>query len=72
METGKYISRCGKTAAGADFTELSGVPYFSAAQTFDCGQCFRFDEADGGVQGVAFGKLIRIEQEGDTVRLIGV
>ncbi|MBQ8404326.1 MAG: DNA-3-methyladenine glycosylase 2 family protein, partial [Clostridia bacterium] len=72
METGKYISRCGKTAAGADFTELSGVPYFLAAQTFDCGQCFRFDEADGGVQGVAFGKLIRIEQEGDTVRLIGV
>ncbi len=72
MKKTNYISRSGKTASGADFTELSGVPFFSAAQTFDCGQCFRFDTVDGGVQGVAYGKLIRIEQEGDTVRLIGI
>ncbi len=72
MENTKYISRSGKTASGADYIELSGVPFFSAAQTFDCGQCFRFDEVAGGVQGVAYGKLLRIEQEVGTVRLIGI
>ena len=72
MEKEKYIVNFGKTEYGADYTLLSGVPYFSAVQTFDCGQCFRFGETDGGVQGVAFGRLIRIEQEGDSVKLIGV
>ena len=72
MEQKKYTLRFGKTAAGVDITHISGVPYFSAVQTFDCGQCFRFDTVGGGVQGVAFGKLLRIEQTEDEIKLIGV
>jgi len=72
MTKEKFTVRFGKTADGADVTVLSGVPYFSAAQTFDCGQCFRFNEADGGIEGVAFGRFIRIEEDGGEVRLIGV
>ena len=71
MEKEKFTVSFGKTEQGADFTLLSGVPYFSAAQTFDCGQCFRFDEAQGGIEGVAFGRFIRIEQNGCDVRIIG-
>jgi N-glycosylase/DNA lyase len=72
MEKEKFTVRFEKSGAGADVTVLSGVPYFSAAQTFDCGQCFRFNEASGGIEGTAFGRFIRIEQSGDEVRLIGV
>ncbi len=72
MKKTTYLSSFGKTADGADFVELSNVPYFSAAQTFDCGQCFRFDVNDGGVSGIAFGKLIKIEQDGENVKIIGV
>lgn len=31
-------------------------------KTFDCGQCFRFEERDGGFEGVAFGKLLSCRQ----------
>lgn len=72
MEKTTYLSSCGKTEEGADFVVLSGVPYFSAAQTFDCGQCFRFDVSDGGACGVVFGKLIKIEQDSENVKIIGV
>ena len=72
MKGNTYISSFGKTPSGADFVTLAGVPYFSAQQTFDCGQCFRFDVGDDCVTGVAFGKLIRIEQDGENVKLIGV
>ena len=72
MEHRNYTLRFGKTEAGVDITHISGVPYFSAAQTFDCGQCFRFETVRGGVQGVAFGKLLRIEQDGGEITLIGV
>ena len=68
----KFTVSFGKTADGADITLLSGVPYFSAAQTFDCGQCFRFDENSGGIEGVAHGRFIRIEEDGENIRLIGV
>ena len=72
MNGNTYISSFGKTQSGADFVTLAGVPYFSAQQTFDCGQCFRFDVGADCVTGVAFGKLIRIEQDGENVKLIGV
>lgn len=72
MNGNTYISSFGKTQSGADFVTLVGVPYFSAQQTFDCGQCFRFDVGADCVTGVAFGKLIRIEQDGENVKLIGV
>ena len=36
---------------------------FSPVKTFDCGQCFRFDEKDGMIEGVAGGELIRIGKD---------
>ena len=72
MTEEKFTVRFGKAECGADVTVLSGVPYFSAAQTFDCGQCFRFNESAGGIEGVAFGRFIRIEEGAGEVRLIGV
>ena len=72
MTEEKFTVRFERSGSGADVTVLCGVPYFSAAQTFDCGQCFRFNEADGGIEGVAFGRFIRIEETGGEVRLIGV
>jgi N-glycosylase/DNA lyase len=72
MEKQIYGLSVGTDVNGVGYVEISGVPYFSAAQTFDCGQCFRFEEKNGGIEGVAFGKFIRIEQSGDTVRLTGI
>ena len=72
MTEEKFTVRFERDERGTDVTVLSGVPYFSAAQTFDCGQCFRFNEVDGGIEGTAFGKFIRIEENGGEVRLIGV
>lgn len=72
MTEGKFTVSFTKNEAGADVTVLRGVPYFSAAQTFDCGQCFRFNEVNGGIEGTAFGRFIRIEEGGGEVRLIGV
>ena len=72
MEKQIYGLSVGTDVNGVGYVEISGVPYFSAAQTFDCGQCFRFEEKNGGIEGVAFGKFIRIEQSGDTVRLMGI
>ena len=33
---------------------------FSPVKTFDCGQCFRFDERDGMIEGVTRGAVVRI------------
>lgn len=46
---------------------VSDLEFFDIKQTFDCGQCFRFDPVDaegGGVtyDGVAFGKYVRLSQ----------
>ncbi|MCL2212522.1 MAG: DNA-3-methyladenine glycosylase 2 family protein [Oscillospiraceae bacterium] len=41
---------------------LSDLHGFSADRTFDCGQCFRFDKAGEGWQGVAFGKFATFTQ----------
>ena len=59
------------TIGGEKCVVLSGVSDFSASRVFDCGQSFRFNELDGVVDGVAFGKRIRIKQNGDTVTIIG-
>ena len=39
---------------------------FDLKHTFDCGQCFRFDEVESGYEGVALGQYIRVLQTGDT------
>lgn len=36
---------------------------FSPVKTFDCGQCFRFNELDGYIEGIVRGTLIRIGTE---------
>jgi len=45
---------------------ISDLEYFDIAQTFDCGQCFRFDRVDSDsaitYEGVAFGKYVRLSQ----------
>jgi len=45
---------------------LSGVEHFKTADTFLCGQCFRWDrEDDGSFTGVAMGKVINIRETED-------
>lgn len=42
---------------------VSGVDHLDIGQTFDCGQCFRFDpDPEGGISGVAFGRFVRFTQ----------
>ena len=56
-----------------DSLELTGLDRFSVEKIFDCGQCFRFDPKDGGVEGVAYGKFIRLEQaDCSTVKIFGI
>lgn len=55
---------------------LRGVNYFSLTKTFDCGQCFRFENVDGGeyderVRGIAFGRLVEFARSGDEFYVIG-
>lgn len=51
---------------------ISGVRDFNALRVFDCGQCFRFDIANGVIDGIALGKRIKISQDKDTVTMIGI
>lgn len=54
-----------------DFTIQS--ENFDIKQTFLCGQCFRWAEAeDGSFSGIASGRYIRLSQSGDNVTLHGV
>ncbi len=41
---------------------VSGLVNFSVSQTFDCGQCFRFETDEFSATGYAFGKKITIRQ----------
>lgn len=51
---------------GIPFVELSGVSFFNAEMTFECGQCFRFDKSpSGGYEGVAYGRALRVLQPAD-------
>lgn len=42
---------------------------FDLKHTFDCGQCFRFEEIDGGYEGVAQGFFLRILKTGEEISL---
>ena len=48
---------------------LSGVCDFDLTQTFDCGQCFRWEKADDTYLGIAYGLPLKISQTDDTVTL---
>ena len=55
---------------------LRGVKYFSLTKTFDCGQCFRFENIDRGeydehVRGIAYGRLVEFARLGDEFYIIG-
>ncbi len=41
------------------------VPGFSLADTFDCGQCFRWERREDGFRGVCLGRSLTVAQEGD-------
>lgn len=56
---------------GAKCVDISGVTSLSVADTFDCGQCFRFEKREGYVDGVAYGRYIRICQTDDKITLCG-
>lgn len=50
--------------------ELHNVSDFDLKDTFECGQCFRFDEQeDGSYIGVASGKKLRIKKQGQKIIL---
>lgn len=54
-----------------DFTIQSSN--FDIRQTFMCGQCFRWTEAeDGSFSGIASGRCIRLSQSGDRITLHGI
>ena len=61
-----------KTKNGLSCVRLGNINNFSVERIFDCGQCFRFDRVenskhDAEFSGVAFGKVISVAQDGDTV-----
>lgn len=52
---------------------LTEVRDFTLKDTFDCGQCFRWNALDDGSYfGIAGGRALKISQEGGTVTLYGV
>jgi len=62
-----------KITENKDHIELTNLDHFLIDQIFDCGQCFRFDENGGGIEGIALGKFVRLEQPAnDTVRIYGI
>ena len=61
-----------KVQNGLKCVKLEKINNFSVERIFDCGQCFRFDRVenskhDAEFSGVAFGKVISVAQDGDTV-----
>lgn len=52
--------------------EIYSLKNFDLSQTFDCGQCFRFDNFDGKYRGVAFGKTLIACQKRSSVVLENV
>lgn len=55
--------RRGDARTESPYVKIDGVKDFLIWQTFDCGQCFRFDPTeDGGFDGVALGRYVRFSQ----------
>jgi N-glycosylase/DNA lyase len=55
-----------------EFTQGKAVLYgagFSIRETFDCGQCFRFEQKENAYEGVAMGAFLRVEELPDAVTL---
>lgn len=55
-----------------DYTEITEITDLSLRKTFNCGQCFRFEEDGDGYSGVAFGRYVRFTQpSSDILRIYG-
>lgn len=51
---------------------IENVRDFELKHTFDCGQCFRWNEnSDGSYTGVALGRAVTLKKEGDKVYING-
>ena len=55
---------------------IEGVECLDIGKTFDCGQCFRFDEVKDSIHekefsGVAFGRFVSFAQEKDKIYIYG-
>jgi len=48
---------------------VEGLKEFSLRDTLDCGQCFRWNEAGDGFDGIVEGKYCHASQDGDTLKL---
>ena len=48
---------------------LKNVRDFSLCQTFDCGQCFRWEKTGDSHFGIAYGMPLKISQKGDVITL---
>ncbi|MBE6533824.1 MAG: DNA-3-methyladenine glycosylase 2 [Ruminococcaceae bacterium] len=60
----------------AHVVRIDGVKNFDVGKTFDCGQCFRFDEVKSSrhqkeFSGVAFGKFVSFAQDENKVYIYG-
>ena len=60
----------------APVTVIDGVEFFDVGKTFDCGQCFRFDEVKDSIHekefsGVAFGRFVSFAQDGSRLYIYG-
>ncbi len=50
--------------------EIENAEFFDIFQTFDCGQTFRFERVDDfTVEGVAYGRFLRLRQKGDKIEI---
>lgn len=72
----RFLPEFGTTEASIPYVKLHGVEYFSTAAVFDCGQAFRFLPVENTAHeceygGVAFGKYIRVAQDGDVLTIYG-
>lgn len=54
---------------GVKCVDIFGVTSLSIDDTFDCGQCFRFEKRGDCVDGIAFGRYIRIYQTEEKITL---
>lgn len=58
-----HIQMTDKTTA-----KISGIKDFDPSHTFQCGQCFRWEQnPDGSFEGVAMGKAVRIAKKDDSI-----
>ena len=47
---------------------IENIDNFDLSDIFDCGQCFRFNKANGGgFEGVAFGKYLKVSQQNNKI-----